>query len=475
MLTGILKKALLIPLEILNIRSEADHQEHSRSWLKLGMISLLFAGTFSVVIVVARTPFIADLIADPLFARKSLVLHVVMALIVWFYAFLAVIYLALNRPPGSFRIMTGVKPGIIGLFLMIAALFLPGAEPVLANYIPVLDHPVFLGGLLFFFVGLLCTFSLNPSAPFPRPMERSSFFVDSAAVSIRFAGAVLLIALFTLLASWALTPRGGDVTSFYELVMWGGGHILQFANVLGMLTVWLVLVYKLTGEDAISRRTHLTLLWVLTLPVIASPLLLMQGTTSTLYYQGFTGMMRWFIFPAVTIYILIAIRAVWQAWRGGRIQGGLLRNLHFTGLATSILLTVIGFIIGAMIRGGSTLIPAHYHASLGGVTVAYMTMIFILMPHFGYSLKRWIDNGWAGWQPLLFGGGQAIFAVGFAYAGIQGTGRKLFGSDQSIDTLEAMFGLGLMSLGSLLAIAGGLLFIYMIAVSFNHKQKRKEP
>ena len=39
--------------------------------------------------------------------------------------------------------------------------------------------------------------------------------------------------------SWAATPRELDAKAYYELVFWGGGHVLQVANVAAMLAVWL--------------------------------------------------------------------------------------------------------------------------------------------------------------------------------------------------------------------------------------------
>ena len=40
-----------------------------------------------------------------------------------------------------------------------------GVKPVLANYVPVLDHPLFLGGLFAFGFGLALTFADGRIAP----------------------------------------------------------------------------------------------------------------------------------------------------------------------------------------------------------------------------------------------------------------------------------------------------------------------
>lgn len=465
---AILKKAVRLPIEIWSAEHSLTAADFSKRWLKLALFSLMLSGLFSAVIVLARTPGVAGFINDPLFASKSLVLHVDLALIVWFYSFLAVLFMSLTSTIFSFRIAIAMKTAMIGVFMMVISIFFKNAEPILANYIPVLDHPVFIGGLLLFGIGLIITFLSAPSDSSTRP--KLLFYVDSAHESIRYAGILVLIAIGTFVTSWILTPGLLHRITFYEIIMWGGGHILQFANVLGMLTVWFILLYKLTGSDAINKIVNRWLLLILVIPAAASPLLLLNGTTGRFYYGGYTQLMRWFIFPIVLVYIGIAIRSVWTARNQHRIVGPLFRNLYFNGLMVSILLTLTGFAIGAMIRTSSTLIPAHYHASLGGVTVAYMVMVFILMKEYGCSLDGLKSSKLVSWQPLLFGVGQTIFVIGFAYAGIQGMGRKMFGSDQSIHSVEAMVGLGLMSIGGLLAMSGGLLFIYIVVKSYTNRQ-----
>ncbi|REL38618.1 hypothetical protein DYD21_01325 [Rhodohalobacter sp. SW132] len=469
----IVKKAISLPIEIWQASALASEKDYSRSWLKIGLFSLLLSGLFSAVIVIARTPGTAEFIGDPLFARKSLVLHVDFALVVWFYAFLSVLHVSLNRSVSFLQMAAGTKLALCGLLLMIASIFFKGAEPILANYIPVLDHPVFIGGLLVFSAGILITFPGNLSVfSIPKPESPPSFFNPAAQLAIRYAGIVVMAAIFTFMISWMLTSNTIDRTLYYELIMWGGGHILQFANVLGMLTVWLILIYKITGKIPVGKRVNFILLSVLAVPAVLSPILLLNGTGDQLYYSGYTQLMRWFIFPVVTIYLILGSRAIWLHYSRLNKQKNPFRSLYFNGFLVSALLTVTGFVLGAMIRGSSTLIPAHYHASLGGVTVAYMVMVFILLKEYGYQLTTRKSIRLMKLQPLLFGFGQTMFVIGFAIAGMMGMGRKLFGQDQNIYSVEALTGLGLMSLGGLLAMAGGILFIYIVVKSYTNSQNR---
>ena len=62
-------------------------------------------------------------------------------------------------------------------------------------------------------------------------------------------------------------------------------------------------------------------------------------------------------------------------------------------------------------------------------------------------------------QLLLFGGGQAVFGLGFALAGAYGLGRKQYGAEQHVRSLGEYFGLSVMGLGGFVAVAGGILFL----------------
>ena len=60
---------------------------------------------------------------------------------------------------------------------------------------------------------------------------------------------------------------------------------------------------------------------------------------------------------------------------------------------------------------------------------------------------------------MLFGGGQAIFGLGFALAGAYGLGRKQYGAEQHVRSLGEYLGLSIMGLGGLVAVAGGIFFL----------------
>ena len=73
-----------------NLRSEAilaRHRQTARRWLGPAVASLLLAGLFSGMLIVGRVPPFSEWVTDPGFFKRALVVHVDLALIVWFYAF----------------------------------------------------------------------------------------------------------------------------------------------------------------------------------------------------------------------------------------------------------------------------------------------------------------------------------------------------------------------------------------------------
>ena len=107
------------------------------------------------------------------------------------------------------------------------------------------------------------------------------------------------------------------------------------------------------------------------------------------------------------------------------------------------------------------MIPAHYHASIGAVTVAFMAITYLLLKPIGFPLPSERFQRLIPWQLALFGGGQVIFAIGFAFGGMHGLSRKAYGAEQTVRSAGELLGLGIMGAGGLIAVAGGLLFLLL--------------
>lgn len=343
---------------------------------------------------------------------------------------------------------------------MLAGALVPGAEPVLANYIPVIDHPLFLGGLGVFFIGvaLFCIQSLLPAKS-----GRTGILPPDAIIAIRACLVAILLACITWVATQQWLPAGMDTWAYYEFSAWGAGHTLQTANVCLMLAIWLWGFSRLTGQSVLGPRTAGTLFTLLVAPHFLLPLIAFFPSWQGYYISGSTQLMRWGIFPMVLIVLALSLRHA-RKYRSGEKTP--LSRAVTAGLTSSIGLTLLGFILGAMIRGSSTLIPAHYHASLGGITLALMLAAYLIAS----AVSRKDGRGeltpryWktARWQMLVFGIGQAVFALGFGIGGLYGLGRKTYAGDQVVRSAGELFGLGVMGIGGLMATVAGVLFLILI-------------
>jgi hypothetical protein len=423
----------------------------ARAWFKFAIGSLVLAGLLSLLLVVGRLPFLGWLFTDPLIFKRAIVVHVDLAIVVWFQAG-TLAFLGLALGPRLPRGLTAVSlalaaTGIIGL--LVGAL-MPGAQPVLSNYVPVIDHPIFFGGLISWFAGAGLFFILAFTTPAPAGLQT---LTAGTVIALRGSAAANVLALVTFLGAWQTTPAAAPAI-YYELIFWGGGHVLQAANVAAMLGLWLQLLHRWSGQTILSSTAITALIAALVLPQLILPVLAFSGTTASSYFSMATHLMRWTIFPVVLVVLCVVTTHVW------RQRAGLnWRDYRFIGLAGSATLTVLGFILGSLIRQSSTLVPGHYHCAIGAVTLALMAAAYDFCTEVAPASPTSAPPRYARLQLLLFGGGQAVFGLGFALAGAYGLGRKQYGIDQQVRSLGEYLGLSIMGLGGLVAVAGGIFFL----------------
>ncbi|RMG13860.1 MAG: hypothetical protein D6731_11140 [Planctomycetota bacterium] len=425
----------------------------------LAVGSLLFAGVLALLLVVARTPPFVYWVRDPLFFKRCLVVHVDLALVVWFYAFLAALHQRIPaHAPRRVPAAAGFALSLAGIGALVAAVGIEGVEPVLSNYVPVLDHPLFLCGLAAFGAGVALSFFDGRLLPWREAEGTDLDLPPAARPGLRAAAIAFLLALATFVGGALGTPSGLPALPRYELAMWGGGHVLQFASSAAMVGAWLHLVERASGVAPVGRRLSAVLFALLVAPLLGAPLLTLAGSDATVARDGFTQLMRWGIFPVVSVFLLLCLRALWR--------GGGARTAAGVGFLTSAGLCVLGYSLGALIREPNTMVPAHYHASIGAVTASFMAVAYLHLEPLGLRLPAGRLGRWAHWQPALFGVGQTVFAVGFGAAGLAGAARKAYGPEQSIRSLQEWIGLTVMGAGGLVAAAGGILFLTIMAAAF---------
>ena len=437
----------------------------AKAWMGLAVLSLILSGLLSLILVVGRLPGLHQLFSDPLFFKRGLVVHVNLALVVWFYAFFVGLYCLIPaRTSWSSWPRIAAAVAFSGVVLLVAAAGIPGAMPVLSNYLPMVDHPLFAVGLVVFGVGVLAAIFGGRLLP-GREREDGDFYVPPAArVALRAGAIALFAAALTFAASYLATPRDLPVETYYELMLWGGGHVLQFASVAGMLAAWLILLERVLGHSPLGRTPAVLLFAIFTLPLLAAPLLALGGTHDMRYHGGFTTLMRWGIFPVVLIVLGRCLYALVGAHRRARDLGrrSPFRHPMTWAFLASAAMTVLGFVLGASIRGSNTMVPAHYHASIGAVTVAFMGVTYLLLERMGMLSSDRQHSRSVTLQPVIFGVGQVVFAVGFAFAGAHGMARKSYGAEQHVNTIDESVGLIVMGVGGLVAVIGGLLYLWVV-------------
>lgn len=423
------------------------------SWLFLGLSALIGSGLFSVLLVLARTPYVQQWLPFVDMFHIALVVHVDLSVLVWFVALGGVMW-TLNgseRFPDMGWLAFG--GACIGTLLMSLAPFVGAPVPLMSNYIPVLDSPVFLSGLgvlgagfaLLALRGMLAPSQIGGALAGPGALR---FGLNAAAVS----GVVAVIALVW---SWAGLPADLSGKPYYEMLFWGPGHVLQFTWTLLMLVSWLWLASLCGTRLPLSPRIAVLMFAVGLAAVFAVPLVYLSWPVLA---QEHTRMLTWLMRFGGGLAILPMGMAVLIGLLRSPAGGSRQQPMR-AALLSSMLLFCCGGVIGFAIAGSDVRIPAHYHGCIVGVTLALMGVVYALLPSLGYTapLPRLAAS-----QPWVYAGGQLLHITGLVWSGGYGVQRKVAGSGQVLRSAQEVAGMGMMGLGGLIAIVGGVLFLVVV-------------
>ncbi len=433
----------------------------SRWWLLLGVGALAIAGLFALVLVVARTPSVA---AVPMFAslfHSALVVHVDLSVLVWFVSIACMIWSLLASP--SVAVIPCLEEAALVSFalgtLTIAASPLDGkGEPLMSNYIPVITSPVFFLGLSL----LLCGVGLMLVKLFTSRRKWDGFgpFLRLGVMS---SGVIAVVAIIGFVTAFKDMPNDFEATQYYDMLFWGGGHVLQFLHTQVLLVCWMMMMVAVKPDFRIERVVMLILFSIGFACALVAPLVYaMFHVYSVQYRDFFTEEMMMIGGVAPMLLMFYMVPALWKS-RGER--KGANRAL-WSALVMSVLLFLYGGTIGEMIRGQNVVIPAHYHGSIVGVTLGFMGMAYLFLPKFGYrDVSSW---RLAYWQPFVLGGGQLLHVSGLAWSGGYGVLRKTPGGLEALP-MSVKIAMGFMGLGGVIAIAGGLMFVIVMWRSVSAK------
>jgi len=423
------------------------------AWLALAIAALLASGVFSILLVVARAPFLQPWLPTVDFFRVALVVHVDLSVLVWFASFAGVLWSIAGTERWLPLAWTALGLAVLGTVAMSAAPFLNPGAPVMANYVPVIDSGLFVWGLIVFGAG----FGLASLRALAVPQKVGPWLAPDGALrfGLNTAAVAAAMALLALVWSAAAISPALEAKTYYELLFWGPGHVVQFCWSLLMMVAWLWLATLAGARVPLSPRIVVLLFAIGLVAVFATPVIYLAWDVASVEHQKlFTWQMRFgggLAIVPITIAVLIGlVRAapVSAAERPCR-----------TALVASLLLFSAGGLIGFLIKGSDVRIPAHYHGSIVGITLALMGLTYALLPRLGYTrpLPRL-----ATWQPVLYGAGQFLHIAGLVWSGGYGVQRKVAGAEQVLRTPSEVAGMALMGVGGLIAVIGGLVFALVV-------------
>ncbi len=437
----------------LDVPNDNTTRKQIIAWLTLALASLVIGGLFVILLVLSRTPGIQNLIPWIDFFQTALVVHVNMTVLVWFIAFAGVLW-SMNSVQAC--INCGWLPIIfvaVGMLGISISPFLGTGNPIMNNYVPVLRNPAFFISLCIFGIGF--SLQILNSLFYSRSVGK---YMDGSA-ALRFGlFSSLIAALFSVLSlgwSFLMIPENIQGKQYFELLFWGGGHILQFTHTQLMLVVWFWLASVSGVKILAGSRVTLILFALGVAPVFLTPAIYIAYPVDSPYHSiTFTLTMKYGGGLAVLplgLMLLVSLKESNKPPTEFKPER--------SALVFSILLFGVGGVIGALISGSDVRIPAHYHGSIVGVTMAFMGITYHILPKLGF---RKPVGKWALRQPTIYGVGQLTWVLAMAYTGGHGVQRKIAGEEQGLQTVGDHIAMGIMGIGGIIAIIGGIIYLVVV-------------
>lgn len=409
-------------------------------WMYLAISALAISGFYSIALVILRTPSISSFFSKDIF-KTTLVIHVDLSVVVWMLSIISSIWFfnTSNYKGILYKICDDLfYIGVLGVVLIAISPIIATSNPVLNNYIPMLDNWCFILGVVIFgcsiLVGAICTIMIQLYA---KNDLIKTYNICSAII-------VILMFLSFSLSYYGLEkiPYQMDLHFYYEMFFWSGGHIMQFLFVEAIMIVWILLAEKFLNKTLYYQNLYSVLLILNMLLIIPSFYAHFKySIDSAEFIEYFTSHMKYCGGLAPTFTFIIIMSEYTNS------EKSTINNCFIA----SIMLFFLGGVIGLLISGTNVTIPAHYHGSIVGISIALMGFVYMNLN---------IDTKASRYQPYVYGMGQIIHISGLAWSGGYGVIRKLPGGEFPIDAKIAM---GIMGIGGLIAIIGGLMFVYICA------------
>lgn len=418
------------------------------AWLALAVTALAASTVFALSLSIARTPFVGQLLPGVDLYRTALVLHVDLAVLILFLAHAALLWSAITARGNALVQWAALGFASAGTVAMTFSPFVSSGPALMSNYVPLLDNPVFLCGIGGFALALVLAGVLALARGLPQLAASAS----DAGATLRWGAYLSILPMLLALASlcWMLIalPRLAPEV-FFEKLLWVPGHMMQFSYVLIMMVSWLILAGAGRVAVPVSPRAVLVCFALTAAPVLLAPAIhLAFAAESGELRDAFTALMAFASWPAA-------------AWLGMNLLASALRAQKIAGsydsarasLMLSVTLFIFGCIAGAAISSNNVMITGHYHGTVGAVALALMGIAIHLLPQLGFELPR---SRLARWQPVVYGGGLLLMALGLVWSGLYNVQRKVPGSGLLSADPATLVTLAVVGAGGLIAFAGTL-------------------
>ncbi len=434
-----------------------------RGWAGLALLSLAMAGVFALLLALSRIPGVQGVVPLPLdFFDKGLVIHVVFSFVVWFQAVFGCLLtvsagvLGGGRPRSAWLGRPALVGGYVSCLLLFVPAFLDRGEATLNNYIPAITDPIYYAGLVLLALSLgLVSLRLLVNLPGSDGRWKQPLAFGTLCAALIYGAALIAFAI-------AAVSLVGEEPSyeFNESLFWGGGHMLQFANTAMLITALYVLA-RLTLNEVGAGDSQLVLTGLAILVLYGGMgifMTLKYAPVSEKYWSMFTDMQYGLILPTLLFGVPLLLDLLKQRRRE---EGWPLRDPAFLCLALAPVVFAAGGFLGLFVDGGDTRTPAHYHGVIAGINLSFMGLFYgLFLPLLGRRLP-WSRDLYA--QIYMFGGGQLLACIGLFLAGGYGAPRKTAGDSQGLEALGAKLGMIMNGIGAIIAIGGGVMFIWMVS------------
>ncbi|KJW02690.1 putative membrane protein [Rickettsia endosymbiont of Ixodes pacificus] len=417
----------------MNSTNQSQNNSLTISWLKLGILSLGFAGLYSIILVVLRIPQLSSFFPNPHIFKSALIIHVNLSVLVWLLSVTASVWsMSFPRKRGSsiFFLDSRFRGNDILCKLaflstiLIAISPIAGHNPVMNNYIPMLENIVFILGLSLFGVTLLL-YAIN-----------ILYFFDwmnlNSLVNFTVLSTIIMFILSFVCFGWSYNGLQNiiqiipiEIEFYYELLFWSGGHLLQFIYTQILIFIWVSLFRELIARELKFQKFYLFLLYLnFIFGIIAifghASYDIIDGAFKEFYtnhmkYLGGLAPVLCLVGMGFELVFLCHPRPLCHSREGGNPEkkewipayAGMTYSIIKTILLCSITLFLLGGLIAMNISGINVVIPAHYHGSIVGISIACMGYSYLgiivsknnnVIPRLDHGIQKKTKKSWIPWS-----------------------------------------------------------------------------